>query len=70
VIRIAISAEAFEAICATLPLGSVGYERQLNAKGECDVWLEPTVVNQLRAMRGPGERYNDVILRLIAAHGG
>jgi hypothetical protein len=42
VIRIAISQAAFEAIAATLPLGSVG-----------------------RAMRGPGESYSDVILRLV-----
>jgi hypothetical protein len=32
-IRIAITAEAFEAIVATLPLGSVGYEPQLDAQG-------------------------------------
>jgi hypothetical protein len=33
-ICIAISAEAFEAIARTLPVGSVGYEREVNAKGE------------------------------------
>ena len=33
-IRIAITPAAFEAISATLSLGSVGYEAQLNAKGE------------------------------------
>jgi hypothetical protein len=27
-VRIAFTAEAFEAICATLPLGSVGYDRE------------------------------------------
>lgn len=32
-IRIAISAEAFEAIAKTLPLGSVGYENAINEKG-------------------------------------
>jgi hypothetical protein len=31
-IRIAISAEAFEAIARTLPLGSVGYENQSNER--------------------------------------
>jgi hypothetical protein len=30
-IRIAIIAEAFEAIAATLPLGSVGFERDVDA---------------------------------------
>ena len=63
-IRITISAEAFDAICATLPLGSVGYEK--NEQGNRLIWLDPTVVNRLRALRGPGESYSDVILRLSA----
>jgi hypothetical protein len=32
-IRIAITAEAFEAITRTLPLGSVGYEAEANERG-------------------------------------
>jgi hypothetical protein len=32
-VRIAITAEVFEAICATLALGSVGYEHQHSASG-------------------------------------
>ncbi len=32
-IRIAITPAAFDAIAATLPLGSVGYEPQLDARG-------------------------------------
>jgi hypothetical protein len=63
-IRIAISAEAFEAIAKTLPLESVGYENKTNEKGERLIWLDPGVVDRLRAMRGPGESYGDVILRL------
>jgi hypothetical protein len=34
--------------------------------GEPLVWLERTVVNRLLALRGPGESYSDVILRLAA----
>ena len=34
------------------------------------VWLAPNVVNRLRAMRGPGESYSDVILRLVATGDG
>jgi hypothetical protein len=34
VIRIAISPAAFDAICATLPLGSVGYENAVDANGD------------------------------------
>jgi hypothetical protein len=37
-IRIAISVEAFDAICATLPLGSVGYENKVNERGERLIW--------------------------------
>jgi hypothetical protein len=69
-IRIAITDEAFEAICATLPLGSVMYEAQTNAKGEQLIWLEEKWLNQLDAMRGPGESYSDVILRLVKAERG
>ncbi len=65
-IRIAITPAAFEAIAATLLLGSVGYENPVNEKGECLVWLAPEVVDRLRAMRGPGESYSDVILRVAA----
>ena len=43
----------------------MAYEPQLNAKGERLVWLEPPVIDRLTAMRGPGESYSDVIMRLI-----
>jgi hypothetical protein len=33
-IRIAITAEAFEAVSAMLPLGSVGFERETPASGD------------------------------------
>jgi hypothetical protein len=33
-IRIAISVEAFEAICATLPLGNVSFENKTNERKE------------------------------------
>jgi hypothetical protein len=67
-IRIAITPAAFEAIAATLPLGSVGRERDQRG-GERYVWLAPNVVDRLRAMRGPGESYSDVVLRLSAERG-
>ena len=66
---IAISVEAFEAISRTLPLGSVGYENKINERGERLIWLEPNVVDRLRALRGPGESYSDVILRLALESG-
>ena len=64
-IRIAITVEACEAIVATLPLGSVGYEPQLNARGERLIWIEQTWHDRLAAMREAGESYSDVILRLV-----
>jgi hypothetical protein len=43
-----------------MPLGSVAVEPQLNEKGKREIWL----VNKLRLLRGPSERYSDVILNL------
>jgi hypothetical protein len=63
-VRIAISQAAFDAIAKTLPLGSVGFENATNEKGERLIWLDRAVVDRLRAMRGPGESWSDVILRL------
>ena len=51
-VRIAITQAAFDAIAKTLPLGSVGYENKINEKGERLIWLESSVVERLRAMRG------------------
>jgi hypothetical protein len=28
-------------------------------------WLEPHIVDKLRYLRGPGESYSDVILKLV-----
>jgi hypothetical protein len=65
-IRIAISAAAFDALAATLPLGSVAVEPKVNERGEREISLEPHIVDKLRFLRGPGESYGDVILRLAA----
>jgi hypothetical protein len=66
VIRIAFTAAAFDAVAARLP-GSVGYERGPDDNGERLIWLEPHIVNKLRHLRGPGESFSDVILRLAEA---
>ena len=63
-IRIAISQAAFDAIAATLALGSVNFENATNERGERLIWLDRAVVDRLRAMRGAGETYSDVILRI------
>jgi hypothetical protein len=43
-ISIAISQAAFDAIAATLSLGSVGYENATNERGERLIWLDHSVV--------------------------
>ena len=66
-VRIAISRAAFDAIAKTLPLGSVSFENKTNQNGERLIWLAPNVVDRLRALRGPGESYSEVILRVASA---
>ena len=62
-IRIAITPAAYAAIAGTLP-GRVGVGRERAENGDIYIWLDPGVVAKLKALRGPGESYSDVILRL------
>ena len=48
--RIAITPAAFDAIAATLPLGSVGYEADRDAQGNCINWLDERTVSKLGAL--------------------
>jgi hypothetical protein len=50
-IRIAISQAAFDAIAATLSLGSVGYEHATNEKGEKLIWLPRAALDRLNYLR-------------------
>ena len=59
--------KAFDAICATLPLGSVAVEPEANERGERVIWLEDAMADRLGAMRGQGEGYSDVILRIVGS---
>jgi hypothetical protein len=61
---IAIGPAAY-AVIATLP-GSPGVEPERTPNGDYFVWLEPAVVDRIAALRGPGESYSDVIVRLAA----
>ena len=65
-VRIAISQAAFDAICATLPHGSTGYENAVNEKGERLIWLERRMLDKLNSHRRAGETYSDVILGVAA----
>jgi hypothetical protein len=50
-IRISLSQAAFEG-CATLPLGSVGSENEVNERGERLIWLAPTADGGTPDLRG------------------
>ena len=63
-IKIGISQAAYDALASAIPQGSVVFEKELDANGQCHVRLNRTVVARLRALRGPGESYSDVILAL------
>ena len=63
-VRIAISQAAFDAIASTLALGSVGFENATDEHGQRLIWLDRAVVDRLRSLRGAGESYSDVILKL------
>jgi hypothetical protein len=63
-VRIAITQAAFDAIAATLPVGSTGYENKVNEKGERLIWVERRMLDKLNSYRRAGETYSDVILRL------
>jgi hypothetical protein len=62
VISISITAEAFEAIRATLPHNDA--PPSMGPDGLIRIWLDPKVADELGRARGPGESYSDVILRL------
>ena len=63
-ISISITPQAFEAIRAALPRGDP--QPSLDPDGLIRVWLARAVVDGLGELRGPGESYSDVIVRLAA----
>jgi hypothetical protein len=68
-VRIAVTPAAFDAIAATLALGSLGFEAASTESGERQIWIDARAADRLAAMRGPGESYSDVILRLVELEG-
>ena len=67
-VKIAITPAAYAAIAATLALGTVAVEPERAADGSVHIWLDPGVVAKLKALRGPGESYSDMILALVKGH--
>jgi hypothetical protein len=64
-IRIAVTAAAYDAIADTLPLGRVAFEAERHVQRNCLVWLDEGTVKKLGALRGPGETYSHFIIRLF-----
>jgi hypothetical protein len=57
-IRIAITQAAYDAIAATLRLGSVGYEAQRSDTGKVFIWLERRAMDRLEAERLRGRHHH------------
>ncbi len=53
-VRIGIMRAAYDAIAATLPLGSVGYETKRTETGKVSIWLERRALYRLAAAPGEG----------------
>ena len=61
-IRISITPAAFDAICATLPVGSVAVEAKANERGEL-VWTRPPLAaGTLTAARLVGGQFGDDLI--------
>jgi len=52
---ISLTAAAFDAIAATLPLGSVGFESEVDAKAKRAVWVAPAVAISSQPRAGPAK---------------
>jgi hypothetical protein len=61
--RISITEAALAALAQTLPEGTVLHVDRRG--GQSFIHLTEAIADRLGAMRGPGESYSDVILRLV-----
>jgi hypothetical protein len=62
-ISIAVTPAALQAVKASL-LGTADASPRPGPDGLVRIWLDRKFVDRLGQMRGPGESYSDVILRL------
>ena len=65
-LAIAITPAAYEVLKATLLRGK-DHTASPGPDGLIRIWLDRDVVDRLDRMRGPGESYSDVVLRLARA---
>jgi hypothetical protein len=66
-ISISITIEAYNAVSATLPGGDVAQAPQIDECGGVRFLVDRKTLDRLTALRGPGESYSDVILRMAKA---
>jgi hypothetical protein len=68
-IGITITAEAYAAIKATLPADTQTWPTSPGDQGDVIIWLDQATVDRLEGLRGPGEGWSDVILRVAKGDG-
>jgi hypothetical protein len=63
-VTISITVKAYNAVTATLPHGDVAQAPQFDERGDVRFLVDRKTLDRLTALRGPGESYSDVILRM------
>ncbi len=63
-IDITVTVETYWAIKATLPADTKTWPTSPADQGDVVIWLDPATVARLDALRGQGESYSDVIIRV------
>ena len=66
-VTISITVEAYSAVTATLPDDADAFPPERDGRGGIRFVVDHKTLDRLTALRGPGESYSDVILRLAAA---
>jgi hypothetical protein len=64
-IGITVTAEAYAAIKPTLPAATQTWPSHPGDQGDVVICLDQATADRLGAMRGPGQSYSDVIIRVV-----
>jgi hypothetical protein len=67
-ISISITVEDYEAVKATLREGVEADPPQIDERGGVRFLVDRKTLDRLTALRGPGESYSDIILRIANAN--
>ena len=68
VVTISITIAAYDAIRATLPDDADAFPPERDGRGGVRFLVDHKTLDRLTALRGPGESYSDVILRMAKAN--